>query len=69
MTLVGKVEVRPTASLSNSPSYRVLVTRCLLCGEMGEHVCPSPLEGDRVMAMCDCYTPDHLQPVRMIEND
>jgi len=62
MALVGRVEQRPSKDWGD---HTVLVTRCLLCGHHDEHL--RLLR--RVLAVCDCYAPNHLQPVRMIDDD
>jgi hypothetical protein len=73
MALVGKIETRPTSTTSNL-SYRVMMTRCLLCGQKSEFAVPTMYKisgGDKIFPSCDCYvdSPESLQPVRIIPND
>ena len=64
MALVGKIRVDRTPDIPEYLWYRVLETRCLLCGHEDEHLYLSDRE--RILAFCECYTPENVQPVRII---
>jgi hypothetical protein len=64
MALVGKIRVDRTPDIPEYLWYRVLETRCLLCGHEDEHLYLADRE--RILAFCECYTPENVQPVRII---
>lgn len=74
MALIGKLETRPISTTSRA-TYDVLRSRCLLCGNAGEHVLPAVYTGEgecRIIPLCHCYNADPaglLQPIRIISND
>jgi hypothetical protein len=64
MALVGKIRVDRTPGIPKHFIYRVLETRCLLCGHEDEHLYLADRE--RILVFCDCYAPENVQPVRII---
>lgn len=75
MALVGKVETRPISTTSVA-TYRVLVIRCLLCGDKSDLVVPrtnaDAIWTNMVVPLCECYDGNHegiMQPIRIIPND
>ena len=64
MALVGKIRVELAPDIPEDLLYRVLETRCLLCGHRDEHLYLADQE--RILAFCDCYAPENVQPVRII---
>jgi hypothetical protein len=74
MALVGKLETRPTSTTSWA-TFRVLVTRCLLCGYRTEQAVRGnyiPPDDYKIIPKCGCYDSvpvGPLQPVRIIPND
>jgi hypothetical protein len=67
VALVGKVTEKAVPTGPNR-RYGTIRTRCLLCGDEGNHLYASDFP-DIVMPMCDCYCPTMCVNVRIIQDD
>jgi hypothetical protein len=65
MALVGRIRVSHEPDVPEHLSYRVLETRCLLCGHKDEHLYLADRE--RILVFCNCYAPENVQPVTLLE--
>ena len=64
MAMVGRIRVEPAPDIPEYLWYRVLETRCLLCGHRDEQLYLA--DHERILVFCNCYAPENVQPVRII---